>query len=575
MALRSAWIAAALGYTLLSPGSWVEAQEQKASDYVTSVQDSMPNSIVTADPFSSINTSQQVNPALSTPLPDQLSANLQVTPNGAAVTASVAPFGFTSWQPGSGYQGWHPPVLSELRLELYGNAASQPEFGFGVSLGYNSATHSLNESDLDSASVQGFVNACVASSPSSPGASIAGIAAKVQTLLDGWVPFFQRPVDDVRKATTESALATDHDEHVAVAAGQILVATEDNFVLDALEANASDLRATVAQVRQQQEQARATHRSVAQSTAQLNKSILNLLKAYDDGAKDLNTLRQLAQTPTSDAKYAPHILAVAGQFAKSPVGDALLKTAPSATRSQLIEIAATDAAVIAARNAYSDTIGQCVEKKLAQKRVDVAFTNAGSIYLKGTFHFYPVGSGPTYKATDGTVTQPFDNALSLASITLTGTYFPSRYMRVQPIIGYSWSYASPSSTTLNQDFSAALDLGWSRGFGKPDKDGFQPTFGLGINWGLDKCITAIGCAHADIANYSGPKPKVNLTLNNAFYLFLRVSAKVQIQLTAPVKVYLLASAIDSTSASTQIVEFIPTLTASVAGWTVAQPTQNQ
>jgi hypothetical protein len=557
---RLAWVVGAL---LLS-SSWAAAQGQQASDYMGTVRDMTPNRIVTADPFSSIDTSKQVSAALSTPLPDQLSANLQVTPSGAAATASIAPFGFTPR---------YYPVLSELRLELFGNGAAQPEFGFGVSFGYNSATHRLNEGELDLTTVQGFLDGCVKSSPPSAGASVAALATKVQTLLQALsAPFVRGPVDDVRAAVMESAMAPNHDAHIAAAAAQLLILTRDNWVLEALRPQVLALRATITQTLQQ---LRGANPPVAAISVELSAATQKLLGAYQELAVAIQKASALAQTPPSDADFALHVISVAGWIAKSSDGDALLKEAPNDVRGEIFDIAASDAAVIAARNAYSDAVGQCVEKKLAQKRVETAFSNAGSLYLKGTFHFYPVGSGPTFKNSDGTVAQPFNNALSLASITLTGNYFPSRFVRVQPIIGYAWSYASPSSTTLNQNFAAALDLGWSRGFSKPDKDGFQPTFGFGIDWGLDKCIDAAGCARGDIANYSGPKPKVNIAFNNAFYAFVRVSAKLQIQLTAPVKVYLLASAIDATSASTQIVEFIPTLTASVAGWTIAQPTQGQ
>lgn len=459
------------------PGSAPElATIASNPNYPKTIEARLPARVVTGDAFSSISNNDLSIDSLSTPLPDQLAANLTVSPSGAKTTVSLMPLGFSP--------RYHA-VWSELRLELFGNAATQPEFGFGVSIGYNSAAKKLTESAVDNAFVRANIAKCM-------GSANPNYAAEVRILaFDG-----RRMVAAIRGAGPPRPPLT--------------------------------------------------------------------AAALDELDRDL-------ATPSNSPDWVKNVKRAAGQLSAGAGGSLNIEANYPQLKGNADAIAWHWQQLVNAINTNLDSVGDCLAKAFAKYRVDAAFANAIGVYLKGTFHFFPVGTGPTFKANDGSTSDPFTNALSLASIGLSGFYWHSRYFRILPSVAFSWTGASPINKQLDKKVAAGIDVGYARSMGKPDKDGFEPTYGFGVNVGFEKCLESPGCTKGDIPSYSGPKPKEDWLLSAGLYAFIRVSAKLQFQFTAPINTFSLTQPIDATSSSQTIVEFIPTLTASVAGWTVAQP----
>jgi hypothetical protein len=222
------------------------------------------------------------------------------------------------------------------------------------------------------------------------------------------------------------------------------------------------------------------------------------------------------------------------------------------------------------QSARTKRIDTCVGNANAKQRVDDAFTNAFAAYVKGTVALYPPGFGPKFSNSSGTVVDPFNNSLALASIGLNLFLFPSRYQRFLGSLAYATSASSSSAKSLDRKLAGNLDIAWSRPFGTPDADGYTPSWGIGIGASFEKCFEKNGCSRTDIPGYTTTKAPVDWFAAATLYAFVRLKSKVEFQLSVPFNNYLLATPIDATDTHTTVFEVVPTLTASVATWTVGQ-----
>lgn len=223
-------------------------------------------------------------------------------------------------------------------------------------------------------------------------------------------------------------------------------------------------------------------------------------------------------------------------------------------------------------NAAGDKYGECWIKAANAARIKDAYSSGWAVRAFGGADFFPFVSGPRVAPKEG---EPLQEAVPhvMAGWTAGGTagYFPTRNTRVWLTGSYTQKRAKPTIEKTSTRWGLGADLAGNIPVGAIDSDGFQPGLAFGGFGSVQTCIDKEGCDEA-VFGYADPVKAKRITVFGAFLDF-RASAKVQLRVSMPVTVYSLASAPARSDGGTSIVGIAPTVSITVASWTLSPKTE--
>jgi hypothetical protein len=236
---------------------------------------------------------------------------------------------------------------------------------------------------------------------------------------------------------------------------------------------------------------------------------------------------------------------------------------------------ATQAAVLrVVMHAADDRLGDCWIEKAAAQRMRKAYANGFSARASVGADWFPIINGPDVAEAAGEpASDPSPHSLAMWNVGASFGYFADRDTRVWLTGSFSRKRSKPVIEALDSRLGVGVDIAHNFTLGKVDAAGFAAGVGLGGFATFQKCLDDDECPES-IAAYKDVVDPISASTITSLgaYVDIRSSATLQLRIGAPFTKYTLEAGTAGNASEAQIWGFAPTISLSVASWSLVPAT---
>lgn len=239
-----------------------------------------------------------------------------------------------------------------------------------------------------------------------------------------------------------------------------------------------------------------------------------------------------------------------------------------------------------------DARTKCLGKKLVEKRMAEAYTNAWGVYGSLSTSGFAVVRGPDLQKTpvctemqnpdddacfeDGTYEEVAPNRLATATGMVNFAYFPIPRLGLWVSGSYTAARSKPKLSDVSGEFTFGGVIAGLVRIGKPRDDGYLPGIGIGASYDQTYCQNRRNqktnvrtrCLTSVPFYPDGTDISMRVAVKPSVFVDLRMSTKLQVRVALPVTAIKLYDLVEDAEPSSWIIHFLPTVSASVATWGV-------